>query len=364
MNRKQFLSTLAGAAATTFIRPNAVLSNTAAASPQEAPKHKVKRGVSLYSYQWAMMEKGWDLEDCLEEASDIGAYGIEFMLHAMKSEYPNVSTKWIDNWWRMMDKYGTIPVCFTAFGDFYRQRTGLMSLDDSVEYMTWNFKLAKQLGLMKIRGFGRHDAVERLIPVAEKLGMWMGMEIHSPATLKGNKMLDMVLRLAEKNPHVLGFVPDMGIFQKYPRPLYREIGIRNGLLTRDIALFIEDSYRKGMDKAAVAEKVKGMNPKSGDTDYVETVYRAGANLRDPKDLIPIMQYCKHVHGKTWELTPGNEFDDACIIYKDVIPVFMANGFDGYICTEFEGQRMGTILDVDEIDQVRRHHVMLKRMLGV
>jgi hypothetical protein len=281
----------------------------------------------------------------------------------MKSEYPNVSTRWIDNWWRMMDKYGTIPVCYTAFGDFYRQRTGLMSLDDSVEYMTWNFRLAKQLGLMKIRGFGRHDAIERLIPIAEKLGMWMGSEIHAPATLKNNKLLDKVLNLAQKYPHVLGFVPDMGIFQKYPRPLYREIRIRDGVLTREIALFIEGSYRKGVDKAAVAEKVKGMNPKPGDTNYVETVYRAGAALQDPKDLIPIMPYCKHVHGKCWEMTPGNEFDDTSILYKDVIPVLMANGFDGYICTEFEGQRMGTVLDVDEIDQVRRHHVMMKRLLG-
>jgi hypothetical protein len=364
MNRKQFISTIAGAAATTVLGTNAVMNSSAAASSQEAPKHKVKRGVSLYSYQWAMMEKGWNLEDCLEELSDMGAYGVEFMTHAMTSEYPNVSTRWIDHWWSMMDKYGTIPVCWTAFGDFYRQRTGIMSLDDSIEYLTWNFKLAKQLGLMKVRLTGRHDALERLIPIVEKLGMWMGTEIHAPSTLKNNKMLDKVLKLAQKYPHVIGFVPDMGIFQKYPRPLAREIQIRNGNLTRNIALYIEDSYRKGMEKAAVAEKVKGMNPKPGDTDYVETVYKAGAALQDPKDLIPIMPYCKHVHGKCWEMTPGNEFDDTSILYKDVVPVLMANGFDGYICTEFEGQRMGTILDVDEVDQVRRHQVMLKRLLGV
>ncbi|MBP1609229.1 MAG: barrel protein [Acidobacteria bacterium] len=364
MNRKQFISTIAGAAASTVIGANAAMSSAAAASSQEAPKHKVKRGVSLYSYQWALMEKGWNLEDCLEEAGDIGAYGIEFMLHAMKSEYPNVSNKWIDNWWAMMDKFGTIPVCYTHFGDFYRQRDGIMSLDDSVEYATWNFKLAKQLGLTKVRGFGRHDAMERLIPVAEKLGMWIGQEIHAPATLQNNKMNDKVLKLAQKYPDTVGFVPDMGIFQKYPRPLNREIQIREGKLTRDTALYIEDAYKKGTDKAAVAEKLKGMNPKPGDTAYVDTVFRAGDALQNPKDLIPLIPYCKHIHGKCWEMTPGNEFDDTSILYKDVVPVLMANGFDGYICTEFEGQRMGTILDIDEIDQVRRHQVMLKRLLGV
>lgn len=364
MNRKEFLASLAGVAAAPLVASSAALADTTTGQSPEAPKHNVKRGVSLYSYQWAMMEKGWDIKDCLEEAGDIGAYGIEFMLHAMKSEYPNVSTQWVDNWWRMMDDYGTVPVCFTAFGDFYRQREGLMPLDDCVDYMTWNFKIAKQLGLMKVRGFGRHDALEPLIPIAEKMGMWMGMEIHSPATLKGNRMLDYVHGLAEKHPHVVGFVPDMGIFQKYPRPLYREVQVREGNLTRDIALYIEDSYKNGMDKAAVEEKVKAMSPTQGDTDYVETVFRAGAALRDPKDLIPIMPYCRHVHGKTWEMTPGDTFEDACIIYDQVVPVLMENGYDGYICTEFEGQRVGTILDVDEIDQVRRHHVMLKRLLGV
>jgi hypothetical protein len=238
-----------------------------------------------------------------------------------------------------------------------------MSLDDSIEYMTWNMKLAKQLGLMKIRVLGRYDAYEKLVPIAEKLGLWIGSEIHAPQSLKSTKLHDKVLNLAQKYPHAFGFIPDMGIFQKYPRPLSREIGIRDGVLTRDTAMFIESSYRKGADKAAVAEKVKGMNPKPGDISYVDTVYRAGAALQDPKDLIPIMPYCKHIHGKCWEMTPGNEFDDACIIYKDVVPVLVANGFDGYICTEFEGQRVGNILDVDEIDQVRRHHVMLKRLLG-
>ena len=43
------------------------------------------------------------------------------------------------------------------------------------------------------------------------------------------------------------------------------------------------------------------------------------------------------------------------------------GFDGYINSEFEGQRdqqdMGIEGLVDEVEQVRRHHEMLKRLSG-
>ena len=42
-----------------------------------------------------------------------------------------------------------------------------------------------------------------------------------------------------------------------------------------------------------------------------------------------------------------------------------NGFDGYIDSEFEGQRdqqdIGYENLVDEVDQVRKHHEMLKRL---
>ena len=42
-------------------------------------------------------------------------------------------------------------------------------------------------------------------------------------------------------------------------------------------------------------------------------------------------------------------------------------WDGYICSEFEGQRayhgQDCPYEEDEIEQVRRHHEMLKRYIG-
>ena len=44
-----------------------------------------------------------------------------------------------------------------------------------------------------------------------------------------------------------------------------------------------------------------------------------------------------------------------------------NNWDGFIDTEFEGQRTYQFLPkdqlIDEVDQVRRHHNMLKRLIG-
>lgn len=368
MNRKKFISTVAGATATAVVGAGTIIGNSTpnpknSTSSIALPNHKVKRGVSLYSYQRAIMEKGMTLEDCLEELSDIGAYGVEFMTQSMCCEYPNVSNKWVDNWWNMMDKYGTRPDCLTYFNDTYRRLKGRQTDDENVEFMSRDLQIAKRLGLMKVRGKPPQYIIDRMIPIAEKLGIWFGQELHSPVALN-SKVVELGFEQAQKYPHVIGFVPDMGIFNKYPRPLTRELQIRAGTLTRDIALYIEDSYRKGMDKVEVASKVKGMKPKPGDTNYIDRVYNAGASCQNPKDLIPLLPYCKHIHAKCHEMTKGNEFNDTEMLYNEVVPILMEHGFDGYIATEFEGQRIGTLEDVDEIEEVRRQHVMLKGMLGV
>jgi hypothetical protein len=240
-----------------------------------------------------------------------------------------------------------------------------MSVEDNVKYQTNVFKLGKMFGFTKFRMLVGTPipVLEALIPIAEKMGIWMGLECHAPITLKG-ELVELIASMAEKHPDAIGLYPDMGMFVKYPRPYTRERQIKQGTLTREIALYIEDSYKKGIDKNEVADKVKGMNPKPGDTNYVESVYRSAASLQDPKDLIPIIPYCKNIHGKFYEMTKGNTFEDATIIYPEVLKVLMENGYDGYICTEYEGQRNMDIPDVDEIDEVRRQHVMLRRILGI
>ncbi len=367
MNRKQFIATITTASASAVAASGMALGHTTlpekeSQPEQTIPEHKVKRGVSIYSYQRAMMERGMTLEDCLEEMSDMGAYGVEYMLHAMPGEYPNVSIKFIDNWWKMMDKYGTIPDTMTGFVESCR-RLNWMTVEENVEFLERDFKICKALGFKNVRLGPPLWVIERAIPVAEKYGLWMGLEIHSPMPLR-SAYIDYVIRLAEKFPHAIGFQPDMGIFQKYPRPFTRELAVRAGTLTRDIALYIEEAYKKGTDKAEVAARVKGMKPKEGDTAYIETVYRAGASCNDPKDLIPLIPYIKHIHGKCHEMTKGSEFTDTTMIYDQVLPVLVRNGFDGYIATEYEGQRVGGLDDIDEIEEVRRHQLMMKRILGV
>lgn len=268
----------------------------------------------------------------------------------------------------MMDKYGTKPVCYTNFHDTWLRKYQPMTTSENLEYQTREFNIARKMGFTKFRMLvgTPMELLEAAIPVAEKLGIWMGIELHFPVQLKGplSQLVERVMGIAEKHPDVVGFVPDMGMFQNRPMPYTREKQIEAGTLTRDIISYIEESFQNKVPRAEVEQRVSTMKPKPGDISYIEESYRFADTLQDPKDLLLILKYCKHIHAKFWEMSKGPEYYDTQINYDEIIPVLLQGGFDGYLCSEYEGQGRLDAGDVDEVGEVRRQHIMLKKMLGV
>ncbi|MBO5999136.1 MAG: hypothetical protein J6P87_05575, partial [Lachnospiraceae bacterium] len=64
--------------------------------------------------------------------------------------------------------------------------------------------------------------------------------------------------------------------------------------------------------------------------------------------------------------PG-EYEDKAIYYERPIEILKEEGFDGYIDSEYEGQRhqqdRGEEFLPDEVEEVRRHHEMLERLIN-
>jgi len=85
----------------------------------------------------------------------------------------------------------------------------------------------------------------------------------------------------------------------------------------------------------------------------------------------LMPYIISIHGKFYHMTeipnrPG-EFEDCSIDYEGPINYLKKAGYEGYINSEYEGQRFYQDLPLeqlaDEVDQVRKHQEMLKRLIG-
>jgi len=61
------------------------------------------------------------------------------------------------------------------------------------------------------------------------------------------------------------------------------------------------------------------------------------------------------------LEDGTEYS---IPYDEIVPVLRECGFNGYISSEYEGNRhIQDVFEVDSVEQVRRHQAMLARLLG-
>ncbi|MEK8174970.1 hypothetical protein NKH77_55650 [Streptomyces sp. M19] len=88
-------------------------------------------------------------------------------------------------------------------------------------------------------------------------------------------------------------------------------------------------------------------------------------------LREIAPHVTHVHGKFNNMSqvPGHpgQYQDIAIDYDAAIGALKAGGFDGYVNSEYEGQRYfqdrGRADLMDEVDQVRRHQEMLRRLLA-
>ena len=305
MTRQDFLKTMAGAGAL------ATLSGSEVASA--APQHSIRRGVSLYSYQEEYYTRAMTLQDCLSEASSIGARAIEILPEEMVPNFPNPSDEWVDRWHGWMDRYHLVPNTYCQFQDTVLIKGRDQSLDDGVAMLERDLKLARRMGLKNMRLLigTPIDVIERGIPLAEHYDVWMGCEIHAPATVN-SRLVHRWLEVIEKHKtQHFGLIPDFGIFQQRPPRVARDRQIRDGQVTERIAKYIEQACESGTAKEAAAAEVAKMNPKPGDTRYLATVYNT--RMEDPKQLVPLKPYIHHFHAKFYEMT--DEYHEFSIPYE-------------------------------------------------
>ena len=83
---------------------------------------------------------------------------------------------------------------------------------------------------------------------------------------------------------------------------------------------------------------------------------------NPNSLIAFKNRIVHVHAKFYEML--NDYTEYSIPYAQIIDVLKRCEYDGYVSSEYEGNRhIQDIMEVDSVEQVRRHQEMLKRLLA-
>jgi len=322
---------------------------------------RIKRGVSLYSYQQEYYLKEMDLEACIKAAADSGAYGIEIISEAMIPNFPNPPQPWIDRWFDLMDKYHTVPTCYDAFMDGQIYPGKFISDEEAVEVMERDIKLASRMGFKTMRVLCAVPLriIEKALPCAERYNIVMGIEVHSPfklATPWLDEYVDFIKKTGTKH---FGIIPDFGIFVKNPVKILEKKHIRQGANPK-IVEYVSRCYSEGRSAEETMAAVKTMSPNEEDLFWTKEAFTY--TYCDPKLLAGYIPYIIHIHGKMYEMENGVE---PSIPYAKVIDVLKENNWAGYISTEYEGQRHYHDIpdwDVDSVEMVREHQEMLRRLI--
>ena len=132
MTRKDFLQTVAGTAASV-----ALITSSAA---EAASKSKLRRGVSLYSYQEVYYARLMSLEDCLREANAIGASSIEMLAEEMVVDFPNPPEQWVGQFKNWMEKYELEADTYTQFQETVIVKGQDQPIDQGVAMMERDLK--------------------------------------------------------------------------------------------------------------------------------------------------------------------------------------------------------------------------------
>ena len=295
-------------------------------------------GVSLYSYGGDFLVT-MTLEDCLADVADMGATQVEILADTHIPAYPSPPAAWVDEWHRLLARYGLTPTCYSSWLDTRLHRGRDLELDQAVRILDRDLALAHRLGFSIVRpklGVVSLDllphpiwrpAVERVLPKAEEYGIRIAPEIHAPTPLRSRIVEDYLDFVRETGTKHFGLLIDTGIFQ---------------------------TERRG-DAHSDAVYVFG----DPDPELRERVGREmGTPLAvDPADIADVAPHVFHVHAKFWDMT--DELSDPHIPYDPVVKALVDSGYTGSLSSEYEGPR-----DLYRAsDMLRRQQAMLRRLVS-
>jgi hypothetical protein len=369
----------------------------------------MKLGVSLYSYQQAQFFKELDLEGQIREVGEHlpGADGIE-IIDELSLRYPDPGSGFTRQWFGWMERYGTVPVTMDVGMDVLQFRDHVMSYDECADRLRHDIRLAKSLGFRNVRTLSvvPLEIMISALPLAESLDIRLGREIHQPMTLEGRQVGEIIDYVEQTGTSHLGIVPDFGIFQTRPSEVTLDWLVRRGATPEACAASVElcsliDSgdapfgafnmsthtagnlrsefgrfLRTGECEPEFAGTFAGVkrftdaraeHPK--DIDYTVVSEALMLSRTSPDTLRELAGHVVGVHGKFNNMSPvpgrPGEYRDIAIDYESSLAALQQGGYDGYVDSEYEGQRYfqdrGREDLMDEVDQVRRHQEMLRRL---
>jgi sugar phosphate isomerase/epimerase len=207
------------------------------------------------------------------------------------------------------------------------------------------------------------EVMEAAAPYAEEKGVRLLLEVHAPFHYEHPWIVEHLEVMHRTGSPALGLMPDMGTFvERFPR-VVSERAVRDGA-DPTLVDYIVKTYDDHGDTHGLMDI---MNYRNGGPLEVGLARQATHYIwTDPRSMLEHMPLIGHIQAKFYEMAldeDGAEYEYS-IPYDRIVPVLIEGGFDGYLSSEYEGNRhIQDAYPVDSVEQVRRQHAMFARLLG-
>jgi sugar phosphate isomerase/epimerase len=327
-----------------------------------------KLGTTLYSFTPEFHSGRYDVFGLIDEVGRRGlGPGLEIVGFQSIKGFPDVSPAFERSFKDAIERHGLQPSCICANVDIGRRVGEYMSDERLVEYMTPQLEAAATLGfpVVRMQWAANPRVMERLVPVAEKLGVRMGTEIHAPQTVHDPVIVALRELYDRLDSSAVGFVPDFGSSVTRHPPMLFEAFAREGVPDEVMQVMVEsweDAWRPGGDPFTARNALIARLETMGTDGSHATLVGKGFGLfgrQAPADWAEIAEYIVHVHGKFFEIEENG--DEPAVPYPELIQVLVDIGYDGFISSEWEGWHW--IEGRSGFEVIEQHHALLHRLIG-
>jgi sugar phosphate isomerase/epimerase len=287
-------------------------------------------GVTFHSFSSEFVSYVWSFEDLMVNASRLGG-GVEIVGPVHHRKFPNVPAEFVATFRSSVERNGLTPTCYGSYADPFLRWSAPLTDDELIEYTVPQIRGAAALGfpIVRLQHFAA-GIVERVLPLAEGLGVTLAYELHTPLELESARTAELLEQIARLGSPRLGLIPDAGIFARSV-PAFRIIeGRELGLSaeTVDAVLALWSAERPRAEASALVDGAPGRDA----GEWVDHLWGSFGHS-DPAALGEIFEHVVHVHGKFFSIVDDDEPD---IRYRELVGALLDQRYDGWISSEYEG----------------------------
>lgn len=306
------------------------------------------QGVTLYSFTRAFHGREYDLEGLIRKVAAEGyGPGLEIIGFSSFRGFPDLDDRFV-GWFRdLVAEVDLVPASLAVNADIGIHRDRLLSQDELIEYMRRQIEAAARLGfpVARVQISLTPDSMEQLVPVAEKYGVTLALEVHADQYASHPRILALRDRYEKVGSPLLGFTMDWGAtvtgFAPSLLESYRRRGASDELRAAVVSLW-DEFYRQGppADQAEHGQRFGrfiGLAAQHGRPELGIDFAINGTGLFGPArvdDWLEIFPWIRHVHGKFFGIDESGE--EPSVPVRELIALLVENGYSGAISSEYEG----------------------------